>query len=85
MADGYDGLEGLRILHKIGVLIRSESKPEDIYSTVLSLITETVGCHSASLFIYCEETQRLDEAATVGRKVDLIETIDFDMGQGFSA
>mgnify|MGYP000866536876 CR=1 FL=1 len=85
MTEGYDGLEGLRTLHGIGVLIRSGSKPDEIYPTVLSMITKTVGCHSASLFIYSDETQRLDEAATVGRKVDLIETIDFDMGQGFSA
>jgi signal transduction histidine kinase len=85
MIKGYNGLEGIRVLHEIGVLIRSGADPGEIFPVVLGKITDTVGCHSASLFIMNDSTGRLDETATVGRKVDLIETIDFDMGQGFSA
>jgi signal transduction histidine kinase len=48
-------------------------------------VRDAVRCHSASLFIHNEASGRLEEAATVGSRVDLIESIDFDMGAGFSA
>jgi GAF domain-containing protein len=85
MSQTYSSLEGLRALHEITTLIRSDSKVEEKFTLALGMVKDTVRCHSASLFIYNEHTGKLEETATVGEKVDLISSIAFDLGQGFSA
>ena len=85
MPHAYDGIEGLRVLYELNTLIRSDSMLEEKFVQALGKVKDTVRCHSASLFIHNERTGKLEEAATVGERVDLIATINFDMGQGFSA
>jgi signal transduction histidine kinase len=85
MPHSYDSIEHLKVLHELTTLIRSDSKLEEKYIQVLGKVNDKVRCNSASLFIYNELTGKLEEAATVGEKVDLIESINFDLGQGFSA
>ncbi len=85
MSEGYTSLEGLKVLYEIGTLVQSDSATDDKFAQALLKVRNTIGCHSASLFILDEENGRLEEAATVGVRVDLIESIDFDMGAGFSA
>jgi len=55
------------------------------FKRALELVAKTSECDSASLFINNSDTGKLDEVATFGMRVDLIESIDFDMGKGFSA
>ena len=85
MSESYDGIEGLRVLYEISSLINSDSKLEEKFIQALHKVKDAVNCQSASLFIHNEESGKLEEAATVGTRVNLIETIDFDLGCGFSA
>ncbi|MCE5249624.1 GAF domain-containing protein [bacterium] len=78
-------IESIRMLYEISTLIRSDSKLEEKFHLAIEKVREAVGCHSVSLFIAGKKDGKLEEAATVGTRVDLIESIDFDMGSGFSA
>lgn len=85
MHQGYDSIDGMKVLCEISTLIRSDSELRDKFVQALNKVKDAVRCHSASLFIYDEATGRLEEAASVGSRVNLIESIDFDLGAGFSA
>lgn len=85
MVDDYNIMESVRVLYEISTLIRSDSELKDKFVQALDKVKDAVRCHSASLFMYNEENGRLEEAASVGSRVNLIESIDFDLGMGFSA
>ena len=85
MNDNFDNIESVRVLYEISTLIRSDSKLEGKFIQALGIVRDAVGCHSASLFIHKGKSGKLEEVATIGKRVDLIEAIDFDMGKGFSA
>ncbi|MBT4485678.1 MAG: GAF domain-containing protein [Candidatus Latescibacteria bacterium] len=85
MTECCNSIKSVRILYEISILIQSDTKLEEKFEKALGMVKNTVGCHSASLFIHDEESGKLKEVATVGRSIDLIEKIPFDMGNGFSA
>ncbi len=85
MAEDYNTMESVRVLYEISTLIRSDSELKDKFVQALDKVKDAVHCHSASLFMYNEQNGRLEEAASAGNRVNLIEGIDFDMGMGFSA
>lgn len=85
MREGFTNLEGLKVLYEISALIHSDLPVQEKFMQALLKVRDTVGCHSASLFMYKEDSGKLEEMTTVGTRVDLIESIDFDMGAGFSA
>jgi len=75
----------IRVLYEISTIIQSDMDFHDKCLKAVTMIRDSAGCHSVSLFIHRAGEDRLEEVATVGKSVDLIETIDFDMGRGFSA
>ena len=81
----YDNVENMRLLYKISVLIRSDEKLEDKFLKALEMVKESVLCDSASMFIYNDQQETLEEVATVGKRVDLIESTQFELGSGLSA
>ena len=85
MADNYDEFGSLRVLYEISGLIRSGEKLKDKFLKALEMVKSAVECDSASLFIYDEQKGTLEEVATVGTRVDLIEATKFEMGAGLSA
>lgn len=85
MTDNNHDIESLRVLYELSVLIRSEETLEDKFFKALELIKQAVQCDSSSLFLYDDEKETLEEAATVGSRVDLIESTQFEMGAGLSA
>ena len=85
MPESSDMIKDIRLLYEISLLLRSDSKPEEIFKEALKKVKDAVGCNSASLFVADVVTGRLEEVATVGKRVELIESIDFDLGTGFSA
>jgi len=85
MKDSFDSLKSLRVLYEISTIIQSGLELNEKFMQALMKVKEIADCHSASLFIHNESTGKLDEVATIGTRVDLIESIDFDMGKGFSA
>ena len=84
MAESSEIIKNMRILFDISTLIRSDTRLETKFEQVLEKVKNVVSCHSASLFII-DETGKLEEIATIGTPVELIKTVDFDMGRGFSA
>jgi len=85
MPERFNSIESMRALYEISRLICSSDRREDRFLKALELVQNTVGCHSASLFIYDEDEEKLKETATVGSRVDLIESTEFEMGTGLSA
>ncbi len=85
MTDNSHDIENLRLLYELSVLIRSEEKLENKFYKALEMIKSAVQCDSASLFLYNNDAETLEEAATVGSRVDLIESTQFEMGMGLSA
>ena len=81
----FDDSENVRMLYDICCLMQSDEKLENTFSKALGIIQNIVGCDSASLFLYNEQEKRLTEAATVGTKMELIETSEFEMGARVSA
>ncbi len=85
MSVPFDNLKSIRVLYEISSIIQSGTDLDENFLQALTKVSDVIGCHSASLFIHDNDTGKLREAATVGARVDLIESIDFDMGKGFSA
>ena len=52
---------------------------------ILKLMGSCVEFSSASLFEFNPETQKLEPVVSLGKQIDLIDFIDFDLGAGFSA
>ncbi len=83
-----DTIKNLQLLCEISFLMQSEGGIEVVSEEALKKVSNAVGCSAATLFIVDRDTGKLVEAATVGAHkavVDLIESVDFDMGSGFSA
>ena len=85
MKVNFDDIESVRVIYEISCLIKSDEKLEDKFIKALEMVRDAVGCNSGSLFIYNEKDEILEEVATVGKRVELIETTQFDMGTGLSA
>lgn len=85
MPESSDMIKDIRLLYEISLLLQSDSKTDEIFKEALKKVKDAVGCNSASLFVVDVVTGRLEEVATVGKRVELIESIDFDLGTGFSA
>ncbi len=85
MSDIIDSMKYMRALFEISAIMEDDGCTPDAFTRALDIVRTVVGCHAASLFIYDRETGSLVEAASVGRRVELIEGIPFDMGTGFSA
>jgi len=85
MTAKFSDIESICVLYRISTIIQSDADLEDKCQRALAMVRDAAGCHAASLFIYNEKKKRLEEVATVGKRVDLIEEVHFDMGKGFSA
>jgi transcriptional regulator with GAF, ATPase, and Fis domain len=55
------------------------------FERILNLIGKAVEFSRASLFILNKRKQQMEEIASIGGKIDLIESIRFDAGPGLSA
>ncbi|MBN1290294.1 MAG: GAF domain-containing protein [Candidatus Latescibacteria bacterium] len=84
MADSSEIIKNMRVLFDISALIRTDTKLELKFEQVLEKVKDAACCQSVSLFI-ADDSGKLEEIATIGTPVELIKTIDFDMGSGFSA
>ena len=82
-SSNFVGIIGM--LNDISLLIRSDDRLEKKFKLALEKVTNAVGCSSASIFLTDKKTDKLEEVATIGTRVDLIESVKFDMGSGLSA
>ncbi|MCD6162455.1 MAG: GAF domain-containing protein [candidate division Zixibacteria bacterium] len=74
----------LAILYEISTLVQLSPSNEETFEKILTLITKVIDYRSASLFLVSMETDQLIEMAKVGRSVNLIDFVKFDMGMGFA-
>ncbi len=77
--------EELALLYDISNLVQNSPPCRSTYEDLLKLIGRGIDFRAASLYILSPETGKLEEAASVGRTVDLIGFVKFEMGMGFSA
>ena len=75
----------LALLYEISSLVQLSPSNRETFEKVLELIGQVIDFRSASLYLLSVETGVLHEAAKIGRSVELISFVKFDMGMGFSA
>ena len=75
----------LALLYEIGSLVQLSPSNGETFEKILELIGQVIDYRSATLFLLSLETGTLQEAAKIGRSVELISFVKFDMGMGFSA
>ncbi len=73
------------VLSEICRLVREPSMEREVCEKVLRLIGKSIEYSSASLFLLDKRRNHIEEVASVGRKVDLIGFVNFNIGSGFSA
>lgn len=78
-------MENIRIMLEISGLIRSEEPLETKFGQALELARQVIAFDAASLFLYDDRAGELTEMATIGQRVELIESTRFEMGTGLSA
>jgi transcriptional regulator with GAF, ATPase, and Fis domain len=66
-------------------LVQNSEADVESLEKVLKCLGKIVDFRSASLYLMSDGDGRLEEVCTVGRKVDLIDFVSFDMGSGISA
>ncbi|UCC78315.1 MAG: GAF domain-containing protein [Candidatus Zixiibacteriota bacterium] len=75
----------LEALSEISRAIQEADISEESFEETLKAIGRVIDFRSASLFMFSRETGKLDEICSIGHRVDLIDFVEFDMGQGISA
>jgi signal transduction histidine kinase len=80
-----DGFESLMALYEISTLTRTGEPVDEKIGKALVIVKKALECDSGSIFLMNFDTGVLEETATVGSRVDLIETTQFELGKGLSA
>ncbi|MGE5175766.1 MAG: GGDEF domain-containing protein [Hyphomicrobiales bacterium] len=73
------------VLDAIVQLVQKSGDPAAIFASVLETVRQAIAFENATLFVLNRETALLEEAATLGGRVDLIGHVRFDRGLGFSS
>ncbi|MFC1541621.1 histidine kinase dimerization/phospho-acceptor domain-containing protein [Candidatus Latescibacterota bacterium] len=84
MADKYKDQWSLQVLYEINRLIRADGNLEDKFKKTVEMIKDAIECDSVSLFLYNNEKQCLEEAVTVGVRVNPIDSTQLEIGPGLS-
>lgn len=75
----------LKALFELSCLVQESPVNNDSFEGVLKILGKLVDFRSASLFTVSGEAGNLEEICTVGKTVDLIDFVKFNMGTGISA
>lgn len=73
------------VLGELGEIVQKAGDPTSIFVRSLEAIRAAIPFENATLFLLDRESASLDEAATVGDRVDLIGHVRFTRGHGFSS
>ena len=76
---------GFNVLTGICKMIEQSTGERKVFEGVLNLIGKSVEFSQASLFLLDKKKNEMEEVASVGKKVDLIDFVRFDSGMGISA
>ncbi len=77
--------EELKELYEISSLVQESPVEISSFEEILKQLGNLVDYRSASLFIIPRESGKLEEVCTIGRTVELIDFVNFNMGTGISA
>jgi len=75
----------LNLLHEISTTVQESLVVEDSFENIMNIVGKLIDFRSASLYIMTNKSGQLNEICTIGRSVDLIDFVQFDMGSGISA
>jgi transcriptional regulator with GAF, ATPase, and Fis domain len=75
----------LSVLAGVCAMISQSPDEKKVFERMLNLIGKSVEFSRASLFVLDKTSKRMQEVASVGRTVDLIDFVRFDAGSGLSA
>ncbi len=75
----------IKVLSEISELVQGSPAEADSFEAILKLLGKIIDYRSASLYLLKGGAKKLDEICTVGRKVELIDFVNFEMGNGISA
>ncbi len=75
----------IKILIEISKSVQELDASPDSMEKVLKSLGKMIDYRSASIYLLPEGNRALEEICTVGRKVDLIDFVSFDLGSGISA
>jgi signal transduction protein with GAF and PtsI domain len=75
----------LELLHEISAAVQESSVVEDSFENIMYIVGRLIDFRSASLYVMANKSGQLNEICTIGRRVDLIDFVQFDMGSGISA
>lgn len=85
-ANSLDDLKtDFEVLSEICRLIKESTLEKKACERILKLIGKSIEYSSASLFWLDKKRKQIEELASVGKKVDLIDFVKFNIGSGFSA
>ena len=73
------------VLCEVCRLVKESSVEKKTCERILKLIGKSIEYSSASLFLLDKSKNQIEEVASVGKKVDLIDFVKFNVGSGFSA
>lgn len=86
LANSLDDLKtDFEVLSEICRLIKESTLEKKACERILKLIGKSIEYSSASLFWLDKKRKQIEELASVGKKVDLIDFVKFNIGSGFSA
>jgi GAF domain-containing protein len=74
----------LALLYEISSLVQVSPTHNETFEKILRLIEQVIDFRSASLYLISPETGQLEEISKIGRSVELISFVKFDMGKGIS-
>lgn len=75
----------LKTIYEISSLIQNSPISEKSFEEILQSIGRLIDFRSASLFVLSKDSDKLEEVCSIGRTVDLINFVNFNMGTGISA
>jgi transcriptional regulator with GAF, ATPase, and Fis domain len=75
----------IKVLSEISVMVQGSPAEKSSFEEILKHLGKIIDFRSASLFLSPKRGDKLEEVCTVGRRVDLIDFVNFDMGSGISA
>lgn len=75
----------LKTIFEISCLVQESEVNDDSFEDIIKTLGKLVDFRSASLFVLSGEAGDLKEICTVGKTVDLIDFVKFNMGSGISA
>ncbi len=75
----------IEILSEISSTVQKSAASLELAEDILKLLGQIIDFRSASIYMFAGQTEKLEEVCNIGRRSDLIDFVQFEMGSGVSA